>query len=97
MKKMAIGFIGAGKMGTALLEGFLKKSLVQKSQILVSDTDKNRINYFKSLGIKSALPDDLARESDIIFLAVKPIHMQEVCDAISPNINKNTIIIVFSY
>ncbi len=46
-----IAFIGAGKMGAALIEGLLKKKIFVKKNILISDKDENRKKYFQSLGI----------------------------------------------
>ena len=93
MINKTIGFIGAGKMGTALIEGFLKNKLVNKKNIFISDINKNRIKYFNSIGIKSLTNIEIAQRSDIIFFAVKPIQIRDICEQISPGLSEKSIII----
>lgn len=88
-----IGFIGAGKMGTALIEGFVKKKLINKKNIYVYDIDNKRMNYFKSLGFSIADVNDLEKRADIIFLAVKPNNIREACQKIASKITNKKIII----
>ncbi len=80
MLQDSIGFIGAGKMGSAIIKGILRAGLVERDRLAASDP-------IEALG--KALVDDtgvrflrdnveLARSSDIVVLAVKP----QVIDAV---------------
>ncbi len=73
-----IGFIGAGNMGSAIL-GRLAKSQGPK-KILVYDIDAARAGALAGEpGIDvSGSPEELARDSDIIIIAVKPDAVEEV-------------------
>ncbi len=93
MLNKTIGFIGAGKMGTALIEGFLKNKLVEKKHIFICDSSKERVHYFNSLGIKSLKSTELAKKSEIIFLAVKPNQIKNICREINSCLSNKKIII----
>lgn len=68
-----IGFVGAGKMGQAILQGLLAKG-VSKEQLGAADSDaKTRSALKQSLGIFIAKDNaELARWADVLVLAVKP-------------------------
>ncbi len=87
------GFIGAGKMGTALIEGMINNKVIVKDNIIVYDKDDTRIKYMKSLGMVICDMDDLVKKADIIFLAVKPNQIKKVCNDIAKGLNKDKIIV----
>ncbi len=92
--KEKIGFIGAGKMATAFIEGLLNSKIIEKSNLAVSDISEERINFFKSLGIKTFSNNkELYNESDIIFFAVKPNIIKEICEELKPIIKKDKLIV----
>lgn len=68
-----IGFIGAGAMAEALAGG-LAASGVPRERILASDVDAARRRAFETRLAVATTPDNarLARESDLVVLAVKP-------------------------
>lgn len=74
-----IGFIGAGNMATAIINGMLLNNIALPEQINVFDLDKGKLTAFQEKGIvtKESI-SDLAKESDIILLAVKPQNYEEV-------------------
>lgn len=88
-----IGFLGVGKMGTALIEGLIHNKSINKKVIVINDIDKNRIKYFKSLGIQAMDKRDLIKFSDIIFFAVKPNQVGAVCKEIKDELSSQKIII----
>ncbi len=89
-----IGFIGAGKMATALIEGLLNAKIIDKFNLAISDISNERINYFKSLGIKSFLSNiDLYKESEIIVFSVKPDKIKIICEELKSVIKKEKLII----
>jgi pyrroline-5-carboxylate reductase len=75
------GFIGAGRMGSALMQGFLDAKLVSKKSLLAFDKSPERLEELEKQGIETAESTQrLVKESDIIFLAVKPKDMPALLD-----------------
>jgi len=74
LEKLTIGFLGAGKMATALARGFIRAKLVSPNQILASDSvPAARKTFTKETGAKSVRSNaEVARSAKVIFLAVKP-------------------------
>lgn len=70
---MNIGFIGTGNMGGAMIDGILSSGMVSPLEIYVSDISENQLQKYKERGINTATDNKAtARNSDIIFLTVKP-------------------------
>ncbi len=69
---MRIGFVGAGKMGFAILSG-IKDKLFKKEDISVYEVNPAIIEKLKSNDIKVASSiDELCKSVDIILIAIKP-------------------------
>ncbi|MBU0762241.1 MAG: pyrroline-5-carboxylate reductase, partial [Candidatus Altiarchaeota archaeon] len=65
-----VGFIGVGRMGQALISGFLSKGLIKKEEILAYDLDMNKP---KKMGLATKYSAfEVVENSDIVFLCVKP-------------------------
>lgn len=88
-----IGFIGAGNMGKAMIEGICKKT--KQKQIWVCDHHKDTLTYLENTyhvqGTKEVIK--VARESDILFLCVKPKDYKKLIQTISKHVKKDIIII----
>jgi pyrroline-5-carboxylate reductase len=80
--QLTLGFIGAGKMATALAAGFIRARLVSEAQVLASDpSEPARVGFNKETGSRTTLSNtEVARSARVIFLAVKP---GQVGDALS--------------
>lgn len=95
-KKLTIGIIGAGVMGKALLYGFLKSGLTEKKQIwalVKSESSQKKTQKETSVNVYTQYPKEL-KNTDVIFLCVKPYQIKKICDELSnQNLNKNTIIV----
>jgi len=68
-----IGFIGAGNMGSAIAGGLISCGALKASDILVTDIDTKKADEFAKNGAKvlgSAV--EIAKEADVVILAVKP-------------------------
>jgi pyrroline-5-carboxylate reductase len=72
--KLTIGFLGAGKMATALAKGFVKAGLVAPEQIIASDVNKSAAAAFaKEIKARTtAFNPDVLQFADVLILAVKP-------------------------
>jgi len=76
-----IGFIGAGNMAEAIVKGLISSQTIPASRIIVSDRRKDRLTFMAAehkvkVSISNA---ELARDSDVIFITVKP---PDVADAL---------------
>lgn len=81
--KGTLGFLGCGNMGMAILRGLTGTGTIEGSQALVYDPDPARQDEVRQLGAKPvASPADLARQADILLLAVKPQIMGDALDAL---------------
>ncbi|MDO9566428.1 MAG: pyrroline-5-carboxylate reductase [Candidatus Desulfaltia sp.] len=80
-----IGFIGAGNMGEAFVGAIIKSHILSPSMIYVSDINKDRLNVLRSSYGISVLSDNVKLFSicDIIVLAVKPQHIDQVLSQIT--------------
>lgn len=72
--KLNIGFLGAGKMGTALAKGFMHAGLVKADQIMASDpVEAARKSFGQETGSKLAKSNaEVAKFANVLLLAVKP-------------------------
>ena len=72
--KLTIGFLGAGKMGTALARGFIQAGLVTADQIIASDpVEGARAAFGREVGAKiTAANVEVAQFASVLLLAVKP-------------------------
>lgn len=90
-----IGFIGLGNMGNAILQGILTSNIVPGTQIYVYDTHPEKgqaLNQSHSINSLTSARD-VAKESDIVFVAVKPNVIVDVLNDIQKELKQNTIIV----
>lgn len=75
-----IGFIGAGKMGGALIGGLLSKRVFEADRIVAcTGSEESRKRVAEEYGIRTVPgPAEVCSESRIIVLAVKPKQVPEV-------------------
>lgn len=96
MKNKYIGFIGAGNMATAIIEGMLSGGH-PAGEIAVFDIDVNKTDIFSKKGIKVyESANDLSENSEIIFLCVKPQNYEELLNEISLTAKTNKIYVTIA-
>jgi pyrroline-5-carboxylate reductase len=80
MPEHNFGFIGAGRMATALARGFIAAGLAAPERILASDPVPAALDQFRATTGGSAAGDnvDVIAAADTVFLAVKPQQMNAV-------------------
>ncbi len=72
--ELNIGFIGAGKMATALARGFVRAGLFTGAQTIASDpSEAARASFAKEVGSRTTASNpEVAKFADVVVLAVKP-------------------------
>lgn len=74
-----MGFIGAGNMATAILDGVVSKRVFQTDRIMISNPHFDKLAHPKALGVEvTTSNEEVVANSDIIILAVKPQMFEEV-------------------
>ena len=73
-EKLTIGFLGAGKMGTALARGFINAGLVKAGSVIASDpVPAARAAFARETGAKTAASNaEVVKFARVVILAVKP-------------------------
>lgn len=93
--KLTIGFLGAGKMATALAKGFVSADLVTRAQIRGSDPIfAARTAFAKETGGKTTASNlDVAKFANVLIVAVKPGQVGELLEEIRPALTPRHLII----
>ena len=90
-----IGMIGTGNMGSAILRGIVEAQYIRSSMINVFDVSSKRMREIGEdiPGIHLAADcREVAEESDLIIIAVKPIYVQDVIDELRPFLNGKAVV-----
>ncbi|SIO61962.1 pyrroline-5-carboxylate reductase [Singulisphaera sp. GP187] len=89
------GFIGAGKMATALIRGMLRAGIATPETIFASDPiESARAWIAQETGITvCATNEQVARQSDVLILAVKPQSMSEVLQTLRATVTPDHLLI----
>jgi len=90
-----LGIIGGGKMASALIQGLLSQGM-KPDLILVSEPDVSHQAYLREEYQVRVIFDNsaLAREVDILILAVKPQIMESVLGEISGSVKKKNPLVI---
>lgn len=97
MNNKITGFIGAGNMATAIVNGILKHDANEAENLAVYDTAKDKAELMGQKGIAVlGSCKELAQRSDIIVLAVKPQNYPEVLSDIKDAVTESTVIVTIA-
>ncbi len=91
---MNYAVIGAGKMGGALVRGMLASGLTTGDRVTVSaKTLESAEKSASALGVKSAASNaEALRDSEIVFLCVKPAQAAAVVSSVAPELEGKLLI-----
>lgn len=89
------GFIGAGRMATALAKGFVERGLAMPSQLVASDPSPAAGEQFARITGGRIVADNLqvAAETECLFLAVKPQQMSDVLGQLAGRVSQRHLIV----
>lgn len=90
-----IGFIGCGSMGSAMLKGILKAHIVDPDEVIVSCKSEETGKRIRETFAADVTHDNknVAEESDMLFIAVKPYQFPEIASEIKEVLSEDQIII----
>ena len=94
---MKIAIIGAGAMGGAMTDGFIKSGAVKPADISVANPTAEKLEHFALQGASVTTDNKTAAEgADIVIIAVKPWLVEQVVNELKPVLNytRQTIITV---
>ena len=93
--KLRIGFIGAGRMATALARGWLSSGLTSAENIVASDPlNEAREHFAAQTGAKVVDSNaEVLTNAEIVILSVKPQHMQDVLTGIQRHVTTHHLIV----
>lgn len=98
MLEKTIGFIGCGNMGSAMIGGITGSGLVPASKVIASAHTSATVEKIKDqFGIRTTLDNQtVAKEADILFLAVKPYLYAEVIKEIKDVVSEDAVIVAIA-
>ena len=92
---LAIGFLGAGQMATALAKGWFAAGLLDTARSLASDPYVGaREKFHSSTGVRSVASNaEVVQAADVLVLAVKPQTMNAVLDEVRSNLTDKHLVV----
>lgn len=80
---MKIGFIGAGNMGSAIINGILNQGCIAPHDIYISRKRPTLSAEFAAQGVHIIGSNtELTKAVDCVVIAVKPIYVQQVLEEV---------------
>ena len=95
IENLRFAFLGGGNMAEALIKGLLTGLAVNPRHIVATDVIRERRDYLReAYGICTSDDNPQAvRDSQVIFLAVKPQTVPALLESIAPEVNRDKLIV----
>jgi pyrroline-5-carboxylate reductase len=92
---MKVLVIGAGNMGLAYARALVKSEFLNKTNLMISDTNPEKTAELKKISRFDVFTDlsECLPKADIVFIAVKPYHSEELMTKLKPMMHKDQIVI----
>ena len=92
---LKVGFIGAGKMATALAKGLVDSGFVAAQNIVAIDLFPPAAESFAAATGAAivASNQDVVAAADVVFIAVKPHHVAGVLDDLAPLLSDRHLVV----
>lgn len=90
-----VGFIGCGKMASAIIHGVLNSGFLTQNNIMASEINEDLANAKKEELNINVITDNktVAKYSDVIFLATKPNLIKDVLEEIKSELKPQQLIV----
>lgn len=89
-----IGFIGAGNMATALIEGLLANGVVA-ARLWASDSAEDKLAALAAKGVNVTTDNTLILHAcPVVVLAIKPQVLKEVLQALQPTLLSRSVLLI---
>ena len=85
--------VGAGKMGGALLEGWLRLGLNPRRVAVLEPSPSPQISALASRGVRLNPETAVLRDADVIVIALKPQAAVEALVALAPNVSASALVV----
>ncbi len=94
LRQLRIGVIGAGNMGTTILEGLLDAGAATPEQLMASDPREPRRKELEERGVRTTASNlEVARFAELLVLATKPQVFDRVLGEIAPGTGPETLVV----
>jgi pyrroline-5-carboxylate reductase len=92
---MKLLVIGGGNMGLTYSEGMAKSALMNGKKVRIFDTDPKKITKLKEENLFAVYDnlEEVLPSADLVFIAVKPYHCEELFEQMKPLINPQQIFV----
>jgi competence protein ComER len=93
---MNIGIIGTGNMGSILVEALIDGKAISPSSMMITNRTKSKALLLKDKYRKirvGANAEEVAAESDLLFICVKPLDVFKILGEINPHLNTEKCLI----
>lgn len=91
---LKIGFFGAGNMGKAIINGIVEAKIAAANDIYVNDKHQPAVDKIcEELHVVAKSQSEIAKEANIVILAVKPNIVPIVLEENKSHFSKDTIIV----
>lgn len=95
MKNLKIAALGgAGKIGSALINGLLESETMAASQVIVTAHHEDHLEKPRKRGLTATTDNvDAVKQSDLILLCVHPEDVKELLEEVAPHLTAKHLII----
>ena len=93
---MKLGFIGAGNMARAIINGLIAEQKISGEDVYIHSAHKSSYeSYAKEKGLNPCESNsDVVKNAEIVFLAVKPIVAKDVLEEVSTEFERKNPVLV---
>lgn len=93
---MKLGFIGAGNMARAIINGLIAEQKISGEDVYIHSAHKSSYeSYSKEKGLNPCESNsDVIKNAEIVFLAVKPIVSKDVLEEVSTEFERKNPVLV---